>query len=139
MNTNPTEKRSGPQALRRQLLARQKKIGRSHSEEYSRPMNSTFELFAHARDHLGHYRTLWRPGRHGHSAQTKRHSYGTGPREMADGRKLKPSDSTERDAIVQCIGGAFIALLTWWPDRGATLPVEQIDALFERFVRDGVL
>jgi len=44
----------------------------------------------------------------------------------------------QRDLAVQYIAGAFIAVLTWWLDRGATLPPADVDALFRRLVKRGL-
>jgi len=41
----------------------------------------------------------------------------------------------QRDLAVQYIAGAFIAVLTWWLDRGATLPPADVGALFLRLVK----
>jgi AcrR family transcriptional regulator len=37
-----------------------------------------------------------------------------------------------REAIVQILTGAFMSLLTWWLDAGATLPVSELGAAFRR-------
>ena len=44
----------------------------------------------------------------------------------------------QRDLAVQYIAGAFMAVLTWWLDRGATLPPADVDALFRRLVKRGL-
>ncbi len=128
-------KRSGLEALRRQLVARQK-AGRSRG---SPPMSFTIDLFAHARDHLDHYRTLV-GGRGGTVVLRKLKDTVTDlvRAELAAAYSPKASGVTEREAAVQFIMGAFMALLTWWLDRGATMSVARIDELFQRFVQDGI-
>ncbi|HEY6157139.1 MAG TPA: TetR/AcrR family transcriptional regulator [Gemmatimonadales bacterium] len=44
----------------------------------------------------------------------------------------------QRDLAVQYIAGAFMAVLTWWLDRGANLSPEEVDAIFRRLVMEGV-
>ncbi len=131
-------KRSGLEALRRQLVERQKSV-RSHREEQSPSLSFTFDLFAHARDHLDHYRTLV-GGRGGTVVLRKLKDTATDlvRAELTTASSSKASDGIEREAAIQCIVGAFMTLLTWWLDRGATIPVEQIDAMFQRFLREGV-
>jgi AcrR family transcriptional regulator len=131
-------KRSGLEALRSHLIERQKNADRSRSEERA-AMSFTLDLFVHARDHLDHYRTL-AGGRGGTVVLRKLKDTVTDlvRAELAVASKSKSPDAIERDAAIQCIVGAFMALLTWWLDRGATQPVEQIDAMFQRFMREGV-
>lgn len=131
-------KRSGLEALRRQLVERQRKSVRSNGDERSPPLSFTFDLFAHARDHVDHYRTLV-GGRGGTVVLRKLKDTATDlvRAELTTASSSKASDAIEREAAIQCIVGAFMTLLTWWLDRGATIPVEQIDAMFQRFVREG--
>ena len=128
-------KRSGLEALRRQLLARQKNTSGSRSAERLPPMRFTFELFAHARDHLDHYRTL--AGGRGKTVMLGklRDTVTDLMRKELGSSSAESWDASDRAAAVQCLVGAFMALLTWWLDRGATLPVERIDAMFHRFAR----
>jgi len=44
----------------------------------------------------------------------------------------------QRELAVQYIAGAFMAVLTWWVDRGAKLPPPDVDALFRRLVMRGL-
>lgn len=132
-------KRSGLEALRRQLLERQKSV-RSNREEQSPSLSFTFHLFAHARDHLDHYRALV-GGRGSTVVLRKLKDTATDlvRAELTPAPSSKASDGIEREAAIQCIVGGFMTLLTWWLDRGATIPVERIDAMFQRFVQEGVL
>lgn len=131
-------KRSGLEALRRQLIERQKSV-RSNAEGRSPTLSFTSDLFAHARDHLDHYRAL-AGGRGGTVVLRKLKQTLTDlvRVELTATSSSKAPNAIEREAAVQYVVGAFMALLTWWLDRGATLPVEQIDAMFQRFVRGGV-
>jgi len=131
-------KRSGLEALRLQLVERQKKSVRSGGER-NPPLSFTFDLFAHARDHVDHYRTLV-GGRGGTVVLRKLKDTVTElvRAEFTSASGSKVSDAIEREAAVQYFVGAFMGLLTWWLDRGAIMPVERIDAMFQRFVREGV-
>ena len=44
----------------------------------------------------------------------------------------------ERTLAAEYIAGAFMAVLTWWLDRGATLPPQEVDAIFRRLVMPGL-
>lgn len=132
-------KRSGLEALRRELLARGS-AEKSKGELRSSAMRSfAFDLFAHARDHLEHYRRL--AGTRGATVilrKLKDTATDLVRSEFSAGAKLKNSEAIEREAAVQYVVGAFMGLLIWWLDRGATLGVDRLDAMFQRFVREGV-
>lgn len=42
------------------------------------------------------------------------------------------------ELAVEYVAGAFMAVLTWWLDRGARLPPEEVDAVFRRLVLAGL-
>lgn len=44
----------------------------------------------------------------------------------------------ERQLAVQYIAGAFMAVLTWWLDQGATVPPDEVDHIFRRLVMQGL-
>jgi len=44
----------------------------------------------------------------------------------------------QRELAAEYIAGAFMAVLTWWLDRGARLPPADVDALFRRLVLAGL-
>lgn len=44
----------------------------------------------------------------------------------------------QRELAVQYVAGAFMAVLTWWLDRGAKLPPPEVDAVFRRLVLQGL-
>jgi AcrR family transcriptional regulator len=132
-------KRSGVEALRRQLLERQKNAAQSNHNERHPALTFTSDLFSHARDHVDHYRALV-GGRGGTVVlQTLKQTVTDLARaELSASSGSKSPDAIEREAAVQYVVGAFMALLTWWLDRGATIPTERIDAMFQRFMREGV-
>jgi AcrR family transcriptional regulator len=49
-----------------------------------------------------------------------------------------PADTVPREFMVQYIVGAFMAVLTWWLDKGAKLPAHRIDSMFQRLALDGL-
>jgi hypothetical protein len=46
--------------------------------------------------------------------------------------------AVQRELAVEYVAGAFMAVLTWWLDRGAQLPPEDLDAVFRRLVVAGL-
>jgi Transcriptional regulator C-terminal region len=44
----------------------------------------------------------------------------------------------DREAIVQYLTGAFMALMTWWLNDGARIPVDELDARFSRLAMQGI-
>jgi hypothetical protein len=48
------------------------------------------------------------------------------------------ADSVPRELVVQFIVGAYMAVLTWWLDKGAKLPPAKIDAMFRRLAGEGI-
>jgi AcrR family transcriptional regulator len=131
-------KRSGLEKLRRQLLNRQAS-GRSNSKVgRDATLSFTQELFEHAHDHLEHYRSL--AGSRGGAVVLRKLKDTMTDLVRADLTRTQPRslDAGEREAAVQCVVGAFMAVLTWWLDRGATIPVERINGMFQRFAREGI-
>jgi AcrR family transcriptional regulator len=49
------------------------------------------------------------------------------------------TDAIPRELVVQYVVGAFMAVLTWWLDRGAKLPAPRIDAMFQRLAIEGIV
>jgi hypothetical protein len=45
---------------------------------------------------------------------------------------------SDREALVQHLTGAFVAVMTWWLGEGAKLSVEEIDGRFNRVVMQGL-
>ena len=43
------------------------------------------------------------------------------------------------ELVVQYVVGAYMSVLSWWLDRGAKPPAEQIERIFRRLMTDGVL
>jgi hypothetical protein len=43
-----------------------------------------------------------------------------------------------RELIVQFVVGAYMAVLTWWLDKGAKLPPAKIDTMFRQLASEGL-
>lgn len=50
----------------------------------------------------------------------------------------KPKDAVPREFVVRYLVGAFMGVVTWWLEGGARLPIEQVDAVFQRLAREGI-
>jgi len=105
-----------------------------------RSLGFSLSLFEHARDHVDLYRAL-ASGRGGSLSLSGirqilsdlvRH-------ELAAMAGKKSDDVIPRELVVQYIVGAYMAVLTWWLDRGAKLPPERMDAMFRRLATKGIL
>lgn len=44
----------------------------------------------------------------------------------------------QRGLAPQYIADAFMAVLTWWMDKGAKLPPQEVDGIFRRLVMQGL-
>lgn len=132
-------KRSGLERLHAALAERQQAARVSSREDCKRNFGFSLSVFAHARDHLDHYRTL-AGGRGSAVALAKLRQMVTDlvRRELS---LIEPEDSGDaraREVVVQFVAGAFVALLIWWLDSGAKLLPEQIDAIFKQLVTRGL-
>jgi hypothetical protein len=58
--------------------------------------------------------------------------------ELAETADKNSTDSIPRELIVQFVVGAYMAVLTWWLDKGAKLPPAKIDAMFRRLASEGL-
>ena len=58
--------------------------------------------------------------------------------ELAETADKNSADSVPRELVVQFIVGAYMAVLTWWLDKGAKLPPAKIDAMFRRLASEGL-
>ncbi len=114
--------RGGLETLRRQLAEHQAAAAAGGPFGFSLPM------FEHAREHLELYRAL--TGHRGGAVAID------GIREMlcdlVRGEVGVGRDSLEREFVVRFVAGAYMAVLTWWLDAGATTPPAEMDATFRR-------
>ena len=96
-------------------------------------------MFEHARDHLPLYRALIGSDGAAVSLCSIRQIIADLVRTEigAESRKAAKAD-TSRELKVQFVTGAFMAVLTWWMDEGATLPPGEVDGLFRSMATDGI-
>ncbi|MFC3325054.1 TetR/AcrR family transcriptional regulator [Mesorhizobium cantuariense] len=134
-------KKSGlDENLRRLLVDRQKDALAMPGNSKDRHLAFSLPMFEHARDHLDLYRAL--AGGHGGGV-----SFGSIRQILSDvvrGELSTTVDKTSANAvpdefIVQYVVGAYMAVLTWWLDRGAKPPPVRVDAMFRRLATDGIL
>jgi len=127
--------RRGLEALRAELAAHGAQLASAGAPglAFSLPM------FEHARAHLDLYRAL--VGSRGGTIAVD------SIRQMLCDlvRAGLPSGATEagaaappREFLVQHLVGAYLAVLTWWLDGGATIPPREMDAMFQRLAREGL-
>jgi AcrR family transcriptional regulator len=128
-------KRSGLEHLRSALVHTQRQ---APMESGRSSFKFSLTMLEHARDHLNLYRAL-AGGRGGAVALE-------GIRKIvADLMRAELSGVSEketgvpRELAVQYVVGAYMAVLTWWLDRGAKLRPERVDAMFRRMATEGVL
>lgn len=115
--------------FRAQLLHQHADKGTATSFGFSLPM------FRHAREHLHHYRAF--VGSRGSAAAlgiVRGILEDLVRRELAGMPYVGAKNSVSGDVAVEYFVGAYMAVLTWWLDRGARLPPEQVDAMFQRLV-----
>ena len=132
-------KRSGFERLRRQLVDWHARIGTSddHDGNHAGPRFLRFSrpMFEHARDNIHLYRAL--AGNRGGAVALDaiRHMLSDLVR-----KDLAATDGghASREATVQYVVGAYMALLTWWLDGGARISPRRMDEDFRRLVTKGI-
>lgn len=133
-------KRSGiDDHLRTLLLGRQRPGSEASADAVAHRFGFSLAIFEHARRHKALYRAL-AGGRGGTVAlATIRQRVAESVRnDLAAAERAGGADDLPRDLVVEYVAGAYMALLTWWLDRGAKLPPERIDAIFRRLTIHGV-
>lgn len=130
-------KRSGLEHLRAELVARQRDALATQGDSGERTLAFGLTMFEHAREHIDHYRAL---------AGSRGGAVALGAiRDILSElvRDELPAGNTPddipRELVVQFVVGAYMAVLTWWLDRGAKLPPQRIDAMFRRLAIKGVV
>ena len=134
-------KRSGlEQHLRGLLTDRQRDVRATSGDISDRRLSFSLTLFEHARDHQDLYRAL-ASGRGGVVAlgTIRQIISDVVSDELAAIADKNSTDAIPRELIVQYVAGAYMAVLTWWLDRGAKLPPERIDAIFRRLATNGIM
>jgi AcrR family transcriptional regulator len=130
-------KRRGLEHLRRELIEHQRSAS-SLADTNVRGLAFTLTMFEHARDHIHLYRALVGSRGGAIALTTIRQTLCEFVRgELAEIRG-KGSEAASREFAVQYFVGAFMAVLTWWLDRGAKPPPYEINAMFQRLATQGV-
>lgn len=129
-------KRSGIDDHLRKMLIERQREGKAAGKASGESFAFALVFFEHAQSHLDLYRALVSKG----GAQTtlkmmRQIVTDLVRRELAE---TDAPDGAPREAVVQFVVGAFMALLTWWLDGGAKLPAQRMDALFRSMTMDGV-
>lgn len=134
-------KRSGlDDHLRKMLVARQREVLASPGDIRDRSLGFSLSMFEHARDHVDHYRALSRSRGGAAIIGSIRQILSDLVREeLIRSLDQTSADAIPREFVVQYVVGAYMAVLTWWLDRGAKLPPERIDAMFRRLMLEGIL
>lgn len=137
-NSKDDLKRGGlDEHLRRMLLERQKQAKSASGVGKRECFAFALYFFEHAREHLDLYRALVSKGGVSTTiAMMRQIVTDLVRREFAD---AAAPDGAPREAVVQFVVGAFMALLTWWLDGGAKLSAERMDELFRRLALEGVV
>ena len=130
-------KRSGLDNLRKLLAAKQREALAADDGE-TRRLSFSLTLFEHARDHKELYRALAGSRGGAIGLSTIRQIVSDLVRDEIAVSDKNSAEAIPRELVVQFLVGAYMAVLTWWLDRGAKLPPQRIDAMFRRLTSKGV-
>jgi AcrR family transcriptional regulator len=133
-------RRSGFEHLRKQLTDRQREALSAAGDDEEQSFGFSLTMFEHARDHIDLYRALM-GGRGGAIALGAIRSILSDlvRAELTAASGKNSAGDMPRDFVVQYVVGGYMAVLTWWLDRGAKLPSERVDAMFRRLATEGVM
>ena len=123
----------------RSFLAQQQREARAARGNGPRSRDLAFSLpmLRHARDHLQLYGAII--GRESGAFVLKRIHRTIAELAYDDLKALGfKGAAAQRDLAAEYVAGAFMAVLTWWLDRGAKLPPEEVDLVFRRLVMQGL-
>ena len=134
-------KRSGLEAMRKALRDRHRQAMAS-AEGGRDPRSLAFSLmmFEHANERIGHYRALIGSRGGAIALGMVRDVVSELVRdELAASAADGAEDGAPRELVVQYAVGAYMAMLTWWLDRGAKLAPQRMDAIFRRLATEGIV
>lgn len=129
---------SGIENLREVLVDRQRHALATPGDIRHRSLGFSLALFEHARDHIDLHRGLVGGGTVALGIVRQILSEVVRDELAATGGK-KSGDAIPREFVVQYVVGAYMAVLTWWLDRGAKPPPVEVDQMFRRLATDGIL
>ncbi|MEP6563985.1 MAG: TetR/AcrR family transcriptional regulator [Mesorhizobium sp.] len=130
--------RSGIENLRQVLLDRQRDALATPGDLRHRSLGFSLTLFEHARDHIDLHRGLVGGGTVALGIIRQILADVVRDEIAATGDK-KSADAMPRELVVQYVVGAYMAVLTWWLDRGAKPPPTEVDRMFRCLATDGIL
>ena len=132
-------KRSGLEHLRQHLVARQQAALPGGGPAQDRTLSFSLVMLEHARDHAALYAALVSDRGGSVALGFLRAILGDLIRtDLADLRIEPTHRPAGREATVQYLVGAFMSLMIWWLDSGATLAPGEVDAMFRRLSLWGI-
>jgi AcrR family transcriptional regulator len=132
--------RDGIEHLRRLLVDRQQDALASSGRIEGGGLSFSRTLFEHAHGHRDLFRAL--AGSRGSAvalATISRIISDVVRDELAATTDKGSMEAIPREIVVQYFVGACMAVLTWWLDKGAKLPPQRIDAMFQRLATEGIM
>ena len=125
-------KRSGLEHLRKGLVDRQKAAIIQPDENQQIRLGFSLPMFEHARDHLHLYRALIGSRGGAIALDTIREIISDLVRDEITESSDTSKAAVPRELTVQHVVGAYMAVLSWWLDGGAKMPIGQVDAHFRQ-------
>jgi AcrR family transcriptional regulator len=131
--------RSGFESLRGLLIDQQKDAFAKRQDIDDRSLGFCLAMFEHAGGHIELYRALV-GGRGGVVAleSIRRILSDLVRDELTASHGEEFVDAIPHELVIQYVVGAFMSVLTWWLDRDAKIPAEQIGAMFQRLTHEGI-
>lgn len=129
-------RRSSLEILRKELVEKQRDAFARAADGTDPRLSFSLPIFEHARSHIHIYRAL--TGTRGAEIALK-----TIRRILSDLTRNERliaalKDPTEREVAIQHVVGAYMSVLIWWLESGATEPTDLIDAIFNRLTIVGL-
>ena len=132
-------KRGGLEHLRHHLVARQQAALAGGGPAQDRTLSFSLVMLEHARDHAALYKALVNDRGGSVALGFIRAILGDLIRTDLADLRIEPTHSPAgREATVQYLVGAFMSLMIWWLDSGATMAPGEVDAMFRRLSLWGI-
>jgi len=132
-------KRSGLEHLRNELVERQKSALANSNGTTNGFLGFSLALFEHASSHIDLYRALVGSRGGGVSFDGIREILSDLVRADLAMARDDEAETLPPELVVQFIVGAYIAVLTWWLDRGAKPSPPRMDAMFRHLATNGIV
>lgn len=132
-------KRSALEHLRHHLVARQQAALAGGGPAQDRTLSFSLVMLEHARDHAALYAALVSDRGGSVALGFIRAILGDLIRTDLSQQHFEPAARpADREGTVQYLVGAFMSLMIWWLDSGATLAPGEVDAMFRRLSLWGI-